>query len=37
LAALAEKEEVIRRVFGKQAHNESGIYKVTLRINGVIK
>jgi calpain-15 len=37
LAALAEKEDIIRRVFANQNYNQNGIYKVTLRVDGVVK
>ena len=37
LAALAENETRIKTVFGDQSFNPNGIYKVTLRIDGVIQ
>jgi calpain-15 len=37
VSALAEKEERIRAIFGEQGFNRNGIYKVTLRIGGIIQ
>jgi len=37
LASLAEQPQLIQKVFGKQTYNPNGIYKVTLRIDGVIQ
>lgn len=37
VAALAEKEERIIQIFGDQPGKDNGIYKVTLRINGIIE
>ena len=37
VAALAEKEERIIQIFGDQPGKANGIYKVTLRINGIIE
>lgn len=37
LASLAEQPHLIQKVFGNQTYNPNGIYKVTLRIDGVIQ
>lgn len=37
LAALAEDESRIRTIFGNQTFSPNGIYKVVLRIDGVIQ
>jgi calpain-15 len=37
LAALAEREERVRWVFGSQGFNPNGIYKLTLRVDGTVR
>ncbi len=37
VAALAERENRILQIFGDQPGSKNAIYKVTLRINGVIE
>jgi hypothetical protein len=37
LAALAEDPNIIQNIFRNQKYNEEGIYKATLRVNGVVE
>ena len=37
VSALAEVEGRIARVFGDQKFNEAGIYKVQLRVDGIVQ
>lgn len=37
LAALAESPAVIRNILGGQVYNEEGIYKLNLRVHGVVE
>lgn len=37
IAALAEDPKIIQNIFHDQKYNEEGIYKVTLRVNGLVE
>ena len=38
LAALSEEPEIIRGLFkGRQRYNRQGVYKVTLRVDGIVR
>ncbi len=37
LAALAQYPDIIRKIFRGQKENDEGIYRVNLRVNGVVE